>query len=84
MFQGQTSTKDFRVNKLLKDSSYKFRVCAVNSEGQGPWEEGAATIQAKDPYGRRSQLWHIIKLVMITLCLQPIFPGSRILGNLVQ
>lgn len=56
MFQGQTSTKDFRVNKLLKDSSYKFRVCAVNSEGQGPWEEGAATIQAKDPYGRCSQL----------------------------
>ncbi|XP_067934437.1 twitchin-like [Watersipora subatra] len=47
---GQTSTKDFRVNKLKQGEEYKFRVSAVNSEGQGPWEEYKTSIEAKDPY----------------------------------
>lgn len=39
------------MKKLADGETYMFRVCAVNSEGAGPWTECADKVKAVDPYG---------------------------------
>ncbi|KAK7065507.1 Immunoglobulin like [Halocaridina rubra] len=52
---GDVKGLSYNVDNLIEGHDYKFRVSAVNRQGQGPPLVGMETITAKDPYTKPSK-----------------------------
>lgn len=52
---GEVKGTSFQVDNLIEGHDYKFRVSAVNRQGQGPPCTGVDTITAKDPYSKSTK-----------------------------
>ena len=53
---GRTDEPEFEVKGLQEGHAYKFRVKAVNDEGESEPLETETTIVAKNPYGKFSNI----------------------------
>lgn len=42
----------FKIEDLIEDNEYEFRVLAENKVGRGPPSQPSDTIKAKDPWGK--------------------------------
>lgn len=54
----KTHVPEGEVTGLTPGKSYKFRVKAVNKEGESEPLETLFPVVAKDPYGKRQNIWY--------------------------
>lgn len=52
---GDIKGTSFQCDNLIEGHDYKFRVSAINRQGQGPPCTGVDTVTAKDPYSKPSK-----------------------------
>lgn len=52
---GETKSTSLQVDGLIEGHDYKFRVCAVNRQGESPYTTGHDTVTAKDPFTKSTK-----------------------------
>ena len=52
---GETKGTSLQVENLIEGHEYKFRVCAINRQGEGPPYTGMDSMIAKDPFTKPSK-----------------------------
>ena len=63
IYRGSDNT--FVVNGLIEQTDYGFRVCAINSEGSGPFTTQYFKTKIQSPAAMKSELYSIVEVTFL-------------------